>query len=291
MFLRIGLRPVSAGAASAPASSANLGPGFDVLAIAWKGIRCRARVTPSDRWLIKQDGEQWTPRDGEYVLRASQSAGEGPYLIELDNAVPRSRGLGSSSAVATAVAAATFRADGVEPTDRELFAIVTDLEGHADNAAAAVFGGLVMVDGLNLARLEVAPELRFVAAVPAAPLRTPEARAALPEHVNRRAVVRSLARFGFLLEGLQTGRPELLARARGDELHEAPRAALSPVTGDLIAAALDAGAFHASWSGAGPTVLAITNEAEMPQIESALAAVLGGEGYTQRLETAETGWA
>ena len=282
---------MTVGAASAPASSANLGPGFDVLAIAWEGIRCRAQATRSDRWLIRQDGEQWTPRDGEYVLRASQAAGQGPYLIELENDVPRSRGLGSSSAVATAVAAATFRADGTEPSDRELFQIVADLEGHADNAAAAVYGGLVMVDGTNLARLELSPDLRFIAAVPGSPLRTPEARAALPEHVNRRAVVRSLARFGFLLEGLRSGRPELLAGARGDELHEVPRAALSPLTGDLIAAALDAGAFHACWSGAGPTVLAISNEAELPLVEAALAAVLGGDGYLQRLEVARTGWA
>ena len=281
---------MNVGAASAPASSANLGPGFDVLAIGWE-IRCRAQVTRSNRWLIKQDGEQWTPRDGEYVMQAAQAAGAGPYLIELENDVPRSRGLGSSSAVATAVAAAAFRADGREPNDRELFAIVTALEGHGDNAAAAVYGGLVMVDGLHVARLELAPELRFIAAVPASPLRTSDARAALPEHVNRRAVVRSLTRFGFLLQGLLSGRAELLAQARGDELHEAPRAALSPVTGSLIAAALDAGALHASWSGAGPTALAITTEAGVAQVEAALRTVLGAEGTTQRLEVATTGWA
>jgi homoserine kinase len=280
---------MSSGTASAPGSSANLGPGFDVLAIAWE-IRCRVRVTASSRWLIQQEGEQWTPRHGEYVLRAAQAAGAGPYLIEIDNDVPRSRGLGSSSAVATAVAAATFRADGIEPGDHELFAIVADLEGHADNAAAAVFGGLVMVDGLHLARLELASELRFIAAVPDEPLRTSEARAALPEHVNRRAAVRSLARFGFLLQGLQSGRPELLARARGDELHEAPRTALAPLTGELITAALEAGARHASWSGAGPTVLAVTTEAEAGQVEAALHVALGDLGHTRRLEVAATGW-
>jgi len=281
---------MSAGAASAPASSANLGPGFDVLAIGWE-IRCRARVSRSDRWLIKQDGEQWTPRNGEYVMRAAQAAGEGPYLIELENDVPRSRGLGSSSAVAAAVAAAAFRAEGIEPIDRDLFAIVTALEGHGDNAAAAVYGGLVMVDGLHVARLKLAPELRFIAAVPASPLRTSEARAALPEHVNRRAMVRSLARFGFLLQGLLSGQAELLAQARGDEIHEAPRAALFPMTGDLIAAAINAGALHASWSGAGPTALAITTDAGIAQVEAALRSVLGADGSTRQLEVATTGWA
>lgn len=281
---------MSAGTASAPASSANLGPGFDVLAIGWE-IRCRAQVTRSNRWLIKQDGEQWTPRHGEYVMQAAQAAGDGPYVIELENDVPRSRGLGSSSAVATAVAAAAFRADGVEPDDRELFAVVTALEGHGDNAAAAVYGGLVMVDGSTAVQLQLAPDLRFIAAVPAFPLRTSEARAALPEHVNRRVMVRSLARFGFLLQGLLSGRADLLARARGDELHEAPRAALSPMTRDLIAAALDAGALHASWSGAGPTALAITTDAGIAEVEAALRAVVGAEGSTQRLEVATTGWA
>jgi homoserine kinase len=259
------------------------------VAIAWE-IRCRAQVTRSDRWLVKQGGEQWTPRDGEYVMRAAQAAGAGPYIIQLENDIPRSRGLGSSSAVAAAVAAAAFRADGVEPNDQDLFAIVADLEGHGDNAAAAVYGGLVMVDGLHLAQLGLAPGLRFVAAVPAAPLPTPEARAALPEHVNRRAVVRSLARFGFLLQGLQTGRAELLARARGDELHEAPRAALSPLTGELITVALEAGALHASWSGAGPTVLAITTATESDGVEAALRSALGAAGYTQRLQVAVSGW-
>ena len=285
--MRAGL--VSRGSAAAPGSSANLGPGFDVLAIAWE-IRCRAVVSRSDAWLVRQHGEQWTPRDGEYVMRAAQAAGPGPYTIEIDNDVPRSRGLGSSSAVATAIAAAAFRAEGIEPSDEELFAIVTDLEGHPDNAAAAVFGGLVMVAGRNHVRLELAPDLRFLGAIPAAPLSTPEARAALPENVGRRAVVRSLARFGFLLQGLQTGRPDLLSEARGDELHEAPRATLSPITAALIEGALDSGALHASWSGAGPTVLAITSADQLEPVAAGLEAVLAGAGQVRELHVAGDGW-
>jgi len=280
---------MSEGSASAPGSSANLGPGFDVLAIAWS-IRCRAAVTRGDRWLVRQGGDEWTPREGEFVKRAAQAAGAGPFIIEIENDVPRSRGLGSSSAVAAAVTAAAFRAGGVEPSDDELFAIVTGLDSHPDNAAAAVYGGLVMVDGLVHTSLDVAPDLRFLAAVPDSALRTSEARAALPELIGRPEVVRSLSRLGFLIQGLQTGRPDLLARARGDELHEAPRAVLSPVTGSLIEAALAAGARHASWSGAGPTALAITADGELEAVAAAMESVLAGAGMVRSLEVAENGW-
>ncbi len=281
---------MTSGFATAPGSSANLGPGFDVLAIAWE-MRCRATVSPANAWLVRQNGQEWTPGGGEFVRRAAAAAGAGPFVIEIDNEVPRSRGLGSSSAVATAIAAAAFRAQGIEPDDTDLFAIVAEMDGHPDNAAAAVFGGLVLVDGLHHLRLEVAPSLVFLAAVPDSPLRTDEARAALSGSVDRAAVVRSLSRFGFLLQGLQTGAPELLAHARGDELHEAPRYGLSPLTGDLIAAALEAGAAHASWSGAGPTVLAVASrEDESTAVVRALERTLDGAGAVRRLQVAPVGW-
>ncbi len=280
---------MSAGSASAPGSSANLGPGFDVLAIAWE-IRCRARVSRADAWLISQDGDSYTPPDGGFVKRAAQAGGAGPFHIEIENDIPRSRGLGSSAAVAAAVAAAAFRAGGAEPSDHELFTIVTGLDGHADNAAAAVYGGLVMVDGQHYARLDVSPQLRFLAAIPDAPLRTAHARAALPDHVSRPAVVRSMARFGFLLRGLQSGDADLLSRARGDEIHEAPRAALSPTTGALIAGALAAGALHACWSGAGPSALAITAVETVEAVTAAMEKVLDGAGRVQQLSIAGEGW-
>lgn len=260
-----------------------------MLAVAWE-MRCSATVTKSTEWMVRQDGDKWRPREGEFVKRAAQAGGTGPFAIEIDNDVPRSRGLGSSSAVATAVAAAAFRAGGVEPSDEELFAIVTGLEGHADNAAAAVFGGLVMVDGLNHARLPLSEDLAFVAAVPASPLKTAEARSALREHVGRPAVVRSLARFGFLLRGLETGDPALLARARGDEVHEAPRASLSPITGELIEVALKGGALHASWSGAGPTVLAIAHRESVAEVQATLEKAIEGRGEVWPLQVATEGW-
>ena len=205
---------MTTGFATAPGSSANLGPGFDVLAIAWE-LRCRVKVAPSQAWLIRQDGDEWQPHEGEFVRRAAAAAGPGPFVIEIDNQVPRSRGLGSSSAVATAIAAAAFRAQDIEPSDAELFTIVSAMDGHPDNAAAAVFGGLVLVDGLHHARLELASNLLFLAVVPNSPLRTDKARAALSSSIDRAAVVRSLSRFGFLLQGLQTGAPRAAGAGSG----------------------------------------------------------------------------
>ena len=276
------------GRASAPGSSANLGPGFDVIAIAWD-MWCHASVEQAAEWSIVQGKDEWRPRDGDFVKRAAQTAG-GPFRITLDNKVPRSRGLGSSSAVAAAVAAAAFRANGAEPSDDELFAIVTGLEGHADNAAAAVFGGLVLVDGTNRLSLRLHPDLAFLAAIPNAPLKTAEARAALPDFVTRPAMVRSLARFGSLLHGLETGSAEALAAAAGDELHEAPRAPLAPLSARLIEAARESGALHACWSGAGPTVLAICNDAELPTVSAALEETLGDAGRVTQLAVASAGW-
>jgi homoserine kinase len=171
-----------------------------------------------------------------------------------------------------------------------LLSIVAGLEGHPDNAAAAVHGGLVLIDGLHYTPLILDPDLRFLAAIPAEPLRTSEARAALPDVVTRDIVVRSLARFGFLLAGLQSGDPTQLARARGDELHEGPRASLAPLSGRLISIALDAGAMHASWSGAGPSVLAITAGGGVEVVAEVLRDALDGAGTVVELRVAYDGW-
>jgi homoserine kinase len=101
---------------------------------------------------------------------------------------------------------------------------------------------------------------------------------------------RSLARLGFLIEGLRTGDPGVLAVAGGDEMHEAPRATLSPLTGRLIRAATEAGAFHAAWSGAGPTAIAFVDEQGCPEVEQAMQVILGEDGEVRCLDVATEGW-
>ena len=275
--------------ASAPASSGNLGPGFDVLALALE-MRCTVTATPTATWEVVELGRSFEPEPHELVRRAAELAVGRPLRLEIDNAIPRARGLGSSSAVAAAIAAASMRAMGIDPDPNRLFEIVEELEGHGDNAAAAVYGGCVLVSGTQIRQLEIHPSLRFVVGIPDARLKTDEARAALSPEVDRWAATRNLARFGFLIEGLRTGDPAVLSVAAGDEMHEAPRAALSAITGSLMDAARRAGAFHAAWSGAGPTAIAIVDEAGCPAVERAMELVLGEDGVVRCLEVAAQGW-
>lgn len=278
------------GAATAPGSSGNLGPGFDVLALALE-LRCRVRATPAPEWRIDELGLSYTPPGGDLVVRAVRAVvGDRPMRLEIDNDVPRSRGLGSSSAVTTAAAAAAVRAVGDQPTDALLFGVVSELEGHPDNAAAAVYGGLVAARDGVVRRLPVAPELVVVVAIPDTHLSTHLARAALPGAVRHQVAARSLGRVVMLIDGLRTGDPAALAAASGDELHEAPRRHLSPQTHALIAAALGAGALHASWSGAGPTAIAFVTSDTEEAVHTAMRKVLGGSGEVVTLSIADVGW-
>jgi len=275
--------------ASAPASSGNLGPGFDVIALGLE-LRCTVRATPTEAWEVIEPGGAYAPEPGELVRRAAALAVDRPFRLEIDNAIPRARGLGSSSAVAAATAAAATRAMGLEPDSNRLFEIVEELEGHGDNAAAAVYGGLVLVFGREIRHLEIDPSLRIVVAIPNVRLKTDEARAALPPEIDRWAATRNLARVGFLIEGLRTGDPDVLRVAGGDEMHEAPRAGLSPITGRLIDVARAAGAFHAAWSGAGPTTIAFVDAAGCSDVELALESELGEFGAVRCLDVATDGW-
>ena len=265
------------GSASAPGSSGNLGPGFDVLGLALD-LRCRVTASPSSDMTV-DDGEGPEPLAEDHIIhRAVNAATAEPMAIVVDNSVPRSRGLGSSAAVMAAAAAASVRAEGGEADRQAIYDIVAGIEGHGDNAGPAVYGGLIAV-GLDGPRsLPIHDRLVTVFGVPNTHLATSEARAALPELVSLSTATRSVSRAVSLAEGLRTGDRAALAAARGDELHEAPRAALSPVTGSLIEAALAAGAMHAAWSGAGPTAIAFTTAEEADAVVQAMTGALGDNG-------------
>ncbi|HEX2367666.1 MAG TPA: homoserine kinase [Acidimicrobiia bacterium] len=273
--------PAMTAVATAPASSANLGPGFDTLALALD-IRCRVTAQPADRWCIEHVGDE-RPTSGEddLVLTAARhTAGtERPLALVVENGIPMGRGLGSSAAAATAAAAAAASVAGIHMGHDALLPLVASLEGHPDNAAAAVYGGLVAVGpGGTVARLELHPSLRPLLAVPDHGLPTTRARAALPETVSRAVAARSVARTVMLVEGLRLADRALLEEASGDELHERPRRHLHPEAEVLIAAAKRAGALHACWSGAGPAVLALVDRAETERVAEVMSRMLGGAG-------------
>lgn len=271
------------GSASAPASSANLGPGFDTLGLAL-ALRCTATVELSDEMTISENGSTRRLGARDMVAKAVILAIGQPAHITLDNGVPRARGMGSSSAVAASVAGAALRAARDDSGATRVYEIVAELEGHGDNAAAAVFGGFVAVADGGVRRLGLHPSIRVVVGIPYDPLRTIEARAALPDIVPRDVVCRSLARLTFLIEGLRDANADVLRHASGDELHEAPRASMSPLTGEMIAAALSGGALHAAWSGAGPTAIAFTTPATQGRVIGAMSGALGSKGEVLTLD-------
>lgn len=276
--------------ASAPASSANLGPGFDVLALALE-LRCTVTATPAERWEVIHIGPEQPLGGDDLVLEAAQRArgGEGPLRITVDNNIPIGRGLGSSAAVAAAAAGAAWRTSGWEPHPRTIFELVAEMEAHPDNAAAAAYGGLVLcTPGGEVHNLDLHPSLVPVIAIPERPLPTSEARSLLADSFPRDVVVRSLGRIGALVAGLVSGDHVLLAAAARDELHEAPRNQHRPEVANLMDVARGAGAVHACWSGAGPSVLALVPENLAQALIEAMSLELF-RGVVRRFQVAKTG--
>ncbi len=278
--------------ASAPASSANLGPGFDCVALALE-LRCSVKAEASRRWAVRHLGpERPDPRSADAVLNAAVAAvgKDRPHELTVTNDIPLARGLGSSAAAHAAGTLAARRAVGEEPQLREVFDLVASLEGHPDNAAAVVFGGLMAVTAAGEpVRLELHERLRPVLGVPGWPLSTRRARAFLAPLVPREVAVRTVQRAVSLVEGLRTGNPALLQAAGGDELHEGPRADLNPLASRLVKTAREAGALHACWSGAGPSILALVTDDRSDEVVRAMAETLGEQGTVLTPEVARTG--
>lgn len=253
-YASISVAPVRA---RAPASSANLGPGFDTLAVALD-LHVEVEVEPADRLIVRAEGE-----GGDLAADASHLAaqvamkviGHDRLSITVSSAIPVGRGLGSSAALAVATAAAAGAEDPM--------AVAAGSDGHPENAAASVMGGLVaatMVRGQARAvALPLDPGLSFVVLVPERSLPTPTARQALPPLVPHADAAFNLGRMGLLLAGL-ADRRVLMREATEDRLHQAARSPLFPQASQLLAGLLEAGAMAACWSGAGPSLLGICDQ-------------------------------
>ncbi|MDQ0424262.1 homoserine kinase [Cellulomonas iranensis] len=290
-----------------PATSANLGPGFDALGVALglhDEIDVRALGTPDVRVEVTGEGAGEVP-DGEdhLVVRALRAALDhvgapqtGLHLV-CRNRVPHGRGLGSSAAavVAGILAARGLVADPAALDDDVALALATRLEGHPDNAAPALLGGLtvawsddapaggVAATGLppvRAARLAVHPDVAPVAIVPPGHLSTHAARGVLPAQVPHADAAWQAGRAALLVEALGR-RPDLLLAATGDRLHQGYRRAVMPASLALVDA-LRARGVAAVVSGAGPTVLALARRAgerhgtEGTDADAAVADAFGG---------------
>lgn len=220
------------------------------------------------------------------LLAAHRAVGEGrPLALQVDSDIPIGKGLGSSAAAAVAAIAAALRAVGERANPDRVFRGAAELEGHADNVAAAVYGGLTLVpaEGMPL-RLPIHPSLQVVLAVPAGRLPTDKARRVVATTQSQDLVQRSLARVAALSAGLITGDPGLLAAAHGDEIHEKPREQISPEVTTLIDLAKSAGALHAARSGAGPSVIALCTRETRERVAEAFVEA-GAEAFTPQVAT------
>jgi homoserine kinase len=262
--------------ARAPASSANLGPGFDALAVALnRYVQVEVEPAPSLSVRTFGQGAELAGDASHLAVRvASDVLGHQRFALTVHSQIPVSRGLGSSAALAAAAAAAAGAADPL--------AIAAAYDGHPENAAASVYGGLVAattVDGVPCAApLALSAELVFVAIVPDRSLSTAEARGVLPNAVSRADATFNLGRMGLLLAGLADP-SKLSAAATEDRLHQSARTALFPEAPHLLAAMLEAGALASCWSGAGPTLLGITTQSARAQVGEAVREMLGSRGF------------
>lgn len=253
--------------ASAPASSANLGPGFDSLAVALD-LRCEVTVSNSNRWEITDD-------PGGFLRSAAERVSANPLRVEVDSEIPVGRGLGSSAAVLAALELAVARLDGKPDDLHRVFQAVASAEGHPDNAAAAVYGGLVLAGPDGVHRLELHSSLSILVAVPEASLATEEARDILPATVPFAVAAEAARRAMRLVEALRTANITLLAGVGRDELHEPHRVRLRPLIGDLLEAAEGAGAPFAAISGSGPAVVAVVTAEAQEAVVRALQHAVG----------------
>jgi homoserine kinase len=260
-----------------PASTANLGPGFDTLGLAL-GYYDELDVELTDSGVridITGEGTDSVPRDETHLVLRTLRATCQRLGVDLPgvtlrcaNTIPHARGLGSSAAAIVAGIAAGYGLAG-QTLDQDALRQAADIEGHADNVAASLLGGLVLAwrdhAGFTALRLEPHPDLHPIALIPAEQSATSVTRGLLPDRVPHADAVFSAARCALLVHAL-TERPDLLLPATEDRLHQDYREPAWPPTLRLVRALRDKGV-PATVSGAGPTVLALTLDGTLPDID------------------------
>jgi homoserine kinase len=235
-----------------PASTANLGPGFDVMAAALS-LHLELEVVETGEFAVVSELEG-VPRDREnLVVRAFERLHPADdFEFRIASQIPMSGGVGSSAA---AILAGLMAADHLFELDADIRGLATELEGHPDNVAASLEGGFTICDGPSVHRFEPPMGLEAVLVVPGSPVRTEQARAALPAQVPMADAVFNVACAATLTLGLARGDWDLIAAGLRDRLHQPHRAHLFPRSAQLVEQAPSLGALGATISGAGPSVL------------------------------------
>lgn len=258
-----------------PATSANLGAGFDALALALELVNTTTVEVidrPTVELSVEGEGAESLKgkRRNRFVValdRGLREAGLDPgplgYRVSMSNAIPMFRGLGSSATATVAGLTAADALAGGRLGDATRIRLAAEMEGHPDNGAAAILGGFVVVVAQTGGRYATVsfpppPSLRCVLFIPDRPLPTREMRAALPAQVPHADAAFNVGRAALAVAAFATGGLSLLGAATEDRLHERYRARVFPELPILVRAARDAGALGACLSGAGSAVIAFT---------------------------------
>lgn len=261
-----------------PGTSANCGPGFDAIGVActiYNDLELTLKGEEGIAVEVEGEGADNIPRDERNIVlrairtilkRANLEDEVKGFCVRMKNHIPLSRGLGSSAAAIVAGLKAANALIGNRFSRRELLQMATNIEGHPDNVAPAIFGGFT-ISVVTRGRVEcfsLMPRmpLKLVVAVPEFPLSTKLARSVLPEQVNMKDAVYNVSRAALLVAALTKGQPRFLRNAFADALHQPYREKLIPGMKDVFRAARRSGALGASLSGAGPCLIAYTLENE-----------------------------
>jgi len=235
-----------------PASSANLGPGYDVLAAALSPV-LELEVEETGEFVVECDVPGVALDRTNLCVRAFERLHPADGLrFRIHSEIPLAAGLGSSAA---AIVAGLTAADHLYELDARLFALAHELEGHPDNVAAALLGGFVICAGDAPVRLEPPPGLEGVVVIPPGEVPTAEARAAMPRELPLADAIANVGHASLLVLGLARGDQSLIGRGLADAVHQPRRRHLYETSMQLVERASELGALGATISGAGPTVL------------------------------------
>jgi homoserine kinase len=268
-----------------PASSANLGPGFDVMGAALD-LHMEVEVRETGRFGVHTDLK--IARDRRNLIVRGFAALHPPDAFEftIRSDIPLSGGLGTSAA---AIVAGLVAADSIFELGADLLAEATRLEGHPDNVAAALLGGFVLCSDGHAERFDPPAGLECLLVVPAQAVRTAKAREALPSRIPVQDAVFNIAHASLLVLGLARGDLGLVARGLGDRIHQPRRAHLYPRSWELVQTAKSLGALGATISGAGPTVLVWCDFESTSVVTAKLEALAEGWAQVLRVPFAATG--
>ncbi len=285
-----------------PATSANLGPGFDALGMAidlW--LEAEVGIAPADGFEGKQEATELTAPGANLIHEAAAAVyaevglPRPPLLVKCSSEIPLARGLGSSAAAICAGILAADVLTGAALSPQRQLALAARIEGHPDNVAPALMGGITVAVGSRgqACALALPSDLHvglgLVLAIPRFRLATVEARAVLPEQVRLQDAVYNVGRSALLVAALSSGRLDLLAEALGDRLHQPYREPLVPGMAQVVAAARCAGAHAVTLSGAGPALLAWCPRTAVEPVRLAMQGAWGDRASARSVELSRTG--